>query len=58
MMDSESVHNQIDYPKQTSELGRILIDILNNHLGKVQEQIQTININFHDIFEHFQQSLD
>ena len=42
MMDSESVHNghnQIDYPKQTSEWGRILIDILNNHhLGKVQEQ--------------------
>ena len=57
-MDSEIVHNQIDYPKQTSECGRILIDILNNHLGKVQEQIQTINNNFDDKFDNFQKSLD
>ena len=58
MMDPKSVHNQIDYPKQTSEWGRILIDILNNHLGKVQEQIQTIDNNFDDKFEIFQFFLD
>ena len=58
MIDSESVHNQIDYPKQTCEWGRSLIDILNNHLGKVQEQIEMINNNFDEKFENFQNSLD
>ena len=49
---------QIDYPNQTSQWGKMLIDILNTHLSKVQEQIQGINTNFDNKFKEFQRSLD
>ena len=38
---------QIDYPNQTSQWGKMLIDILNTDLSKVhvQEHIKMINAN-------------
>ena len=50
--------NQIEYPKQTSEWGRQLIDILNIHEIKVQQQIQSINDHFDKKFETFQSNID
>jgi len=55
---TENVPVKIDYPHQTSGWGKILIDALNTHFVKVQEQIQTINSNFDDKFDKLQKGLE
>lgn len=49
---------EINYPRQTSEWGRTLIDTLNAHQAQVQEQIQSINDNVNDKFENFEKHID
>ena len=58
------MEENIDYPKQTNELGRSLIDILNAQLGMIQIQLNGAKTDFRDVngnidakFEKFEKKL-
>ena len=43
------MEENIDYPKQTNELGRSLIDILNAQLGMIQIQLNGVKSDLRDV---------
>ena len=43
MMSNEDSTDIIDYPRQTSEWGRNLIDVLNIQFEKIQHQFDCVN---------------
>ena len=43
------MEEKIDYPKQTNELGRSLIDILNAQLGMIQIQLNGAKTDIRDV---------
>ena len=59
------MEEKIDYPKQTSEWGRSLIDILNAQLGMIQIQLNGVKTDIRDVngnidakFENFEKTVN
>ena len=48
-MDVSDPLSKIDYPKQTSEWGRSLIDVLNAQFNQFQKQFDGVNRNINDL---------
>ena len=48
-MDVSDPLSKIDYPKQTSEWGRSLIDVLNAQFNQFQKQFDVVNRNINDL---------
>ena len=63
-MDVSDPLSKIDYPKQTSEWGRSLIDVLNAQFNQFQKQFDGVNRNINDLkidfgknFENFEKCI-
>ena len=48
-MDASDPWSKIEYPKQTSEWGRSLIDVLNTQFNQFQKQFDGVNKNISDL---------
>ena len=46
---ADSMNKIIDYPRQTSEWGRSLIDVLNTQFRQFQKQFDGVNKNINDL---------
>ena len=64
MMDASDPLSKIDYPKQTGEWGRSLIDVLNAQFNLFQKQFDGVNKNISDLkididklFENLEKSM-
>ena len=63
-MDASDPCSKIEYPKQTSEWGRSLIDVLNTQFNQFQKQFDGVNKNISDLktdigkqFENLEKSI-
>ena len=63
-MDASDPWSKIEYPKQTSEWGRSLIDVLNTQFNQFQKQFDGVNKNISDLktdigkqFENLEKSI-
>ena len=58
MLGEDSMFTDIDYPRQTSEWGRSLIDVLNINLSKIIGRIERVNDNIDEKFSLFKKDIN